>query len=328
MRKWLISACTLALLAWPLTPLAQAALEKPSISARFETPRDFGYHIGDLISLTLLIEAETSVVIDLENLPHGGDTVGAFEVRDVRIGHSRTASGSAYRIEFTLQTFVPAMSAVGVVFPPIELRFALPGDRSADGGYVYRTVTLPPHVFFLSPTAVGRRVLRANKGSVLPPTAWFFWGAVSLGGVLLTPALLMLAWNAARWWKRRSREELSPAGRRALGRLRVLRGRYLACEEKTPDMFLKVGAVLRRFLREECGIPARAQTIHQIRERFRGHPLEKELTAILERYSEVIYDGHHPAPAEKENIIREVAALIDRLERVGCPTHGGNGASR
>lgn len=328
MRKWLIAAFALALTGWPLTLPAQAAQETPSLAARFETPREFGYHIGDLIPLTLLIEAEGRVVIDLESLPHRGEAVGPFEVRNVRIDHSRTGSGSVYRIEFTLQTFVPATSAVGVVFPPLELRFALPEDRSGDGGYVYRTVTLPPYLFFLSPTAVGPRVLRANKGSVLPHTAWFFWSSVSLGVIFLALALVMLVWDLARRWQRGLGEKRPKAEARALGTLRLLRERYLACEEKTPVLFLKVSSVLRRFLSKQCGIPARVQTIHQIRERFTGHPLEKELAEVLERCNEVIYDGHHPAPSEKERVIREVAALIDRLERVGCPAPGGNGASR
>lgn len=328
MRKWLIAAAAFALLAWPFTPVAQAAGEKPPISARFETSRDFGYHIGDLIPLTLRIEAESGVVIDLESLPHRGEAVGPFEVRNVLIDHSRTSSGSAYRIEFTLQTFVPAISAVGVVFPPLELRFALPEDRAADGGYVYRAVALPPHLFFLSPTAVGPRVMRASKGPVLPHTAWFFWSAVSLGGALLTLALGMLARDLARWWQRGIEAKRSNAEERALATLRLLRERYLACEEKTPFLFLKLSGVLRRFLSKQCGIPARVQTIRQIRERFSGHPLENELAEVLERCNEVIYDGRRPPPAEKESIIREVAGLIDRLEQVGCPTHGGNGAPR
>lgn len=328
MPKRLIVALALALMAWPLAEQGHASQERPPISARYETPRDFGYHVGDLVPLILVIEAESGVVIDLESLPHRGQTVGPFEVRNVRIDRSRTASRSAYRIEFTLQTFVPAKSALAVAFPPLELRFALPEERSADGGYVYRAGTIPPHIFFLSPTAIGPAILRPRKGSVVPQTGWFFWGSVSLGAAFLAMGSLMLAGDVARWRKQRSREEHSQAARWALHTLNVLRERYLACEDKTPDLFLKGSGVLRGFLADECGIPAPAQTIHQITERFRGHPLEKELEEVLERCNKVIYDGHHPTPSERDGIIREVAALIGRLEQVGCPAPGGNGASR
>lgn len=121
---------------------------------------------------------------------------------------------------------------------------------------------------------------------------------------------------------RRSAEEHSQAARWALRGLKVLLERYLAREETTRDLFLKGSDVLRRFLAEECGISAGAQTIRQITERFRGHPIEKELEEVLERCNRVIYDGHHPTQAEKEGIIREVATLIGRLEQVGCPAPG------
>lgn len=328
MRIWLTAILTAALLATPVTSVARAAEERPSITARFETSRDFGYHIGDLIPLTLVIEAERGAVVDLESLPHRGQTVGPFEVRNVRISHVQTAGGSAYRIEFALQTFVPATAAAGVGFPPLDLRVAVAEDRLADGGYVYRTVTLPPSMFFLSPTTTSPRALRANKGSVVPRAGWLFWSSVSLGALSIATAGAMLARDLARWWHRRSIERRSNAERRALATLGVLRTRYVACEAMTPVLFVKLCGVLRRFLGEHCGIPARVETVQQIRERFSGHPLEKKIGEVLERCSEVIYDAHHPSPPDKERMIREVTALISELERVGCPTHGGNGASR
>ena len=110
--------------------------------------------------------------------------------------------------------------------------------------------------------------------------------------------------------------------------LKVLRERYVACEETTPYLFSKASGVLRRFLTEECAIPARVETTHQISERFGGHPLAKEIEEVLERCNQVIYDGDRPTPSERDGILREVTTLIGRLEQVGCPIHGGNGASR
>jgi hypothetical protein len=328
MRTWLTAAFMLVLLAAPVTSVAQAAGQTPSIAARFETPRDFGYHIGDVIPLTLVIEAERGAVVDLESLPHRGQTVGRFEVRNVRISHVQTASGSAYRIEFALQTFVPATPAAGVEFPPLDLRFAVAEDRLADGGYAYRAVTLPPTMFFLSPAATGPRALRPDKGSVVPRAGWLFWSSVSLGALAIVTGGAMLARDLARWWHRRSIQRRSKAERRALATLVVLRNRYVACEAMTAVLFEKIGGVLRRFLGEQCGIPARVETVPQIKERFKGHPLEKEIGEVLERCSEVMYDAHRPTSSDKERIIREVSLLISELERVGCPTHGANGASR
>lgn len=328
MRTWLTAAFLLALLAAAVTSRAQPAGDTPSIAARLETPRDFGYHIGDVIPLTLVIEAARGAVVDLESLPHRGQTVGRFEVRSVRIRHIQTASGSSYRIEFALQTFVPAPVAVGVGFPPLALRFAVAEDRLADGGYAYRTVTLPPTIFFLSPTATGPRALRPDKGSVVPRAGWLFWSSVSLGALSMVAGGAMLARDLALRWRRRSLERRSRAERRALATLVVLRNRYVACEAMTPLLFEKISGVLRRFLGEQCGIPARVETVQQIKERFRGHPLEKEIGEVLEQCSKVMYDAHRPTSSDTERIIREVSMLISELERVGCPTPGGNGASR
>lgn len=101
--------------------------------------------------------------------------------------------------------------------------------------------------------------------------------------------------------------------------LAALHERYLASEEKTLDLFLKGSDALRGFLAEECGIPAPAETIHQVVERFRGHPLGKEVEEVLGRCSRAIYDGRHSTPSERDGIIQELATLIARLEQVGCP---------
>lgn len=323
MGTWLVAGVTWLLISGPFALPAEAG-GAPPISARFETPRDFAYHIGDLIPLTLVIEAAPGVVIDLDRLPHRGGTVDLFEVRDVRIDRARTASGRVYRVTFTLQTFVPGTLVPGVAFPPLELHFAQPEDRLGGGGDHDRSVTLPPYRFFLSPTTVGQDALRPNKGSTVPRVGWSFWGTVGVGVLCLGMAALELGGDLLRQWRQRR----PTPERRALRALTVLEQRYAAGEDKAPVLFRKTSGVLRRFLREECGVPAPVQTVAQIRERFRGHPLQTELAEVLERCTHVTYDGHHPTSAEKAGILRAVAALIGRLEEVGCPVPGGNGAPR
>lgn len=130
------------------------------------------------------------------------------------------------------------------------------------------------------------------------------------------------------WWRRRLAKRRSKAETRALATLRVIRERYLACEALTPIAFVRVSGVLHRFLNEHCGIPARAETIEQIRERFRGHPLERDLARVLEQCDEVVYDANRPVPSDKERIIREVATLIGELERTGCRAECGTRCAR
>lgn len=328
MSRPLVAVVLSLLVLLPCSLLAQETSDTPPLAARYETPRSFGYHIGDLIPLILAIEAKAGTVVDLESLPRAGETAGLLEIRTVRIDRSDTASASVYRIAFTLQAFVPATWALAVIFPSLELRVALPEERLSDGGYVYRTVSLPPYQILLSPTVRGSRELRANKGSVLPELGWTVWGPLLLGGVFTALGLGRATWDLVAWYRRRRALVGSPAEQKALRALRVLRDRYAACEEKTSLLFMRATGVLRRFLREECGIPAGAQTVPQIKERFKGHPLEGELTELLEHCNEVLYDGRHPGPSEKDAVIRELTALISRLAQAGCPAAGGNGAPR
>ena len=327
MNRLLVAAAISLLVLLPGSLRAHETGDTTPLSGRFEAPRSFGYHIGDLIPLTLIIEAKPGVVVDLESLPRAGERAGLFEIRTVRTDRSQTASGSVYRIEFALQTFIPATWALAAFFPSLDLRVALPEDRLSDGDYVFRKVTLAPYPILLSPTVRGPTELRANKGSVLPKLGWMVWSSLVLGALFIALGLARGARDLAAW-RRSSRLARSTAEERALRALRTLRERYAACEDKTPLLFMRATSVLRRFLREECGIAAGTQTVPQIRERFRGHPLENDLRAVLERCNEVLYDGRRPDPREKDAVLRELSAVIGRLGQVGCPTGGKNGASR
>ena len=55
------------------------------ITVDFQCPRNFGFHIGDEIPLTVTLEVSEGPIIDLVNLPQKNEIHGPFEVRDVRV---------------------------------------------------------------------------------------------------------------------------------------------------------------------------------------------------------------------------------------------------
>src|SRR5512143_1166123 len=55
------------------------------IKVDFDSPKNFGFHIGDEIPLTVTLEVQKGVIIDLVNLPHRNDIHGPFEVREMKI---------------------------------------------------------------------------------------------------------------------------------------------------------------------------------------------------------------------------------------------------
>ncbi|NVL93502.1 MAG: hypothetical protein HWN71_10765, partial [Desulfobacterales bacterium] len=55
------------------------------ITVDFHCPRNFGFHVGDEIPLTVTMEVKAGPIIDLVNLPQRGEIHGPFEVRSVRV---------------------------------------------------------------------------------------------------------------------------------------------------------------------------------------------------------------------------------------------------
>lgn len=328
MRGGLSAAVAAVVLAWPAVPVAETGAGTPPTFARVEAPRDFGYHVGDPIPLTLVVETERGTAIDPDTLPRPGDAVGPFEIREIRSERSALGPAWVHRIHLVLQTFVPAADGPVLTFPSLELGLAPQGGRAGDSQAAHRTVTIPSHPFVLSPTAVGPLEPRPMKGAVVPRPGWRLWGSVGAGALCLALGGARLARDLARRRARRPREEPSPPEPRALRTLRTLLARSLAHEEATPFLPLVASAVLRRRLGEACGIPARARTLQQLREDLAGHPLGPRVAEMLARCNRIIYDGHRPTPAEKEELVQEVVVLIGRLERDGNPRLGGADAAR
>src|SRR3990172_5891151 len=59
------------------------------ITVDFHCPINFGFHIGDKIPLTVTLEAQKGVILDLVNLPRKNDTHGPFEVREMSVSERR-----------------------------------------------------------------------------------------------------------------------------------------------------------------------------------------------------------------------------------------------
>ncbi|NIO04056.1 MAG: hypothetical protein GTN74_05420, partial [Proteobacteria bacterium] len=75
------------------------------ITVDFHCRRDFGFHIGDEIPLTVTLEAGNGPIVDLVNLPQKGEIHGPFEVRDVRVRKHRKSGGTVYTVLYRLQSF-------------------------------------------------------------------------------------------------------------------------------------------------------------------------------------------------------------------------------
>jgi hypothetical protein len=325
MRPAVIALLLVATPAGAATAVPEPAAGPPPITVRIESPRDFGYHIGDVIPLTVAVDAPPDVVLDLENLPRPGDGLGPFEVRRVRVDRGLERAGARYRIRLELQTFVAGHAGILAV-PPFELRYARSEERSADGTHVFETLMLPGQVLSLSPTVTSPREPRPDKAAVVPPPGAVFWTTVIIGAACLaaggTGGIAALV-----AWRRRHAARAGPsrAQHRALRTLGLLRDRYLGDPEKAPVLAARVSAVVRRFLEATRGVPARRLTTAELIAQLDGGPDHEALDAVLQRCNRVVYGGYRPTRQEQKRLLREAASLIAGGR---SNTFGERGASR
>ena len=90
----------------------------------FESPRDFGFHVGDEIPLTITMKVKKGNILDLVNLPKEKESHGPFEVRGVRIKKRQKRDQTEYRVSYNLQSFEPAIAVDGLTFPHLRISYA------------------------------------------------------------------------------------------------------------------------------------------------------------------------------------------------------------
>lgn len=104
------------------------AVKRFPIVTRLEMERAYGFFIGDEIPLTLEIEIESGVVLDLVNLPREGEQHGAFEVRHFHLTSTEQPDARRlYRADYRLQYFGAA--PLTLKFKPLEILYAAAEHR-------------------------------------------------------------------------------------------------------------------------------------------------------------------------------------------------------
>ena len=178
--------------------------ERFPILPRVELARDYGYFIGDVITLTLVIETPPDVVLDLVNLPRQGETHGLFEVRDLTM---ESTSISNHQIEvkanYRLQYFGP--TPLTTLFEPLEILYALPEHRVATtGAYTYKSLFTQPVPINLARIGPYQQTAAlALEGPVLDGRNGIIRTGFAMGTLFLLVALAGGSWE---WRRHRQRQ--------------------------------------------------------------------------------------------------------------------------
>jgi hypothetical protein len=284
----------------------------------FQMPRNFGYHIGDEIPLTLIIEVKKNIILDLVNLPHKGEVHGDFEVRNLKISRKESPNTTIYRIDFTLQTFKPVWAVDSLAFPPLDVLYATSeGKDPLSGEYQYISLLSPPHIISLSRTATYFNQMKAVKGVITEETTWLVWSTVLMGALLWvsTMSSWIRTWYRTRVAKVQPKKKLSPR-EKALQTITETWEQYIINGGRVQDIFSKANLAFRKYLGEVYSIPTTGKTFLQLKEALQEKPYQVEILELLGKCHAILYEGYIPGRREQEEVIKQFSALIQQTSIV------------
>ncbi len=241
--------------------------ERLPILSRVELTRDYGYFIGDVIPLTLVIETTDDVVIDLVNLPHKGETHGVFEVHDLAITSTLTTKGQRlYKASYSLQYFGP--TPLTTPFGPLEIMYALPEHRiAATGSCTYKSLFTQPVPINLA--RVGphdQTAALALEGPVEDARTGMIRTGFAIGTLCVLIALGGCAWEWRKGQQRRC-AALTVTATVAETTLQTLRHegeRFYPAELTVVPAAARLSQLLRHYIQEANGVAGFDANDHRI----------------------------------------------------------------
>lgn len=281
----------------------------------FQMQRNFGYHIGDAIPLTLVIEAKKDTVLDLVNLPHKGEVHGDFEILDLKIRTEEATDTRVYRVDFTLQTFKPVLAVDTLSFPPLDILYSTSeGINSLSGEYQYKSLLSPPHDISFSRTAVYFGDLKDIKGVINEKHTLLAWGVILVGTLLWTGTLGSWIWN---WYlhriaRVRPKRKLS-LEEKALQTITETWEQYIIHGGRIKDIFSTISLAFREYLEAVYHIPIMGKTFLQLKEILQGKSYQAEILEILGKCQVILYEGYIPGRRELEETIQQLMTLIQQV---------------
>jgi hypothetical protein len=290
------------------------------IKVDFHTPRNFGFHIGDEIPLTVTFEVRKGVILDLVNLPHPKDIHGLFEVRGMKVGKRLENDRTLYTVSYRLQCFTPALAVNKVNFPPLHIGYATQEDwNPMESKYRYRDLYSQSFEVFFSRTAPFFGAMKELKGPILDKKgAARGEMAMVAGGLMVLAGLISRPWGFLR--KRRKTTPEQPgltAKDRALKALQEARENCFTYDDHRKRLYFEVNAILRNFLKEVFALPTANRPALEIIGQLKERPEYEELMDLVERINQVIYEGY--PPVDVESIVRQFSGLLQKLDGTRPP---------
>ncbi len=275
--------------------------ENGRITVLVGSSRHFGYRIGDILPLSILVLADQDVRLNFDAIERGVLSADGSDFEVVEPAKARLvqqASGrNIYRIDLTLRSFV---MKPGIVFDA-QLLYALdmiPNSLLPN----WKRLTTPDFVVTTSRTADnGTSLLEGDMSRGENRISWFTWPLAVLGGslFLLWPSLLVLSLlKRVRPGRALSREE---AAWQVLDRV-FRQGKRSGF---SVGHYKKIAAALRRYLEVE------AETLEEVIAELRDrHPQIDVVKSALSRCEDVLFREQVLDDEDNEELQRELKQLI------------------
>ena len=283
----------------------------------FESPRNFGFHVGDEIPLTITMKVEKGSIVDLVNLPKEKESHGPFEVRGVSIKKRKKKGQTEYRVSYRLQSFEPAIAVDRLTFPPLNISYSMEKDWDRkESKHEYQTLLSQDYDILVSRTATYLGPMKPLKGPLGDKTGIIIWKVATVaGGTMMFIALFTWFMDFIR--KRKifaAKKQMLSSSDRALKALQQARENCFNHEDHRKHLFFEVNAILRDFLKEVCDLDAANRPTTEIVQTLKDRPYYDELNNLVARINQVVYEGD--APVDVEPIVRQFSELLKNADPV------------
>ena len=291
--------------------------ERFPIVTRIELSRDYGFFIGDEIPLTVIIEASADTVLDLVNLPRIGEQHGQFEIRDFELTSTVGADQTTtYEATYLMQYF--GIAPFTIPFKPLEILYAAKQDRDEVAkAYRYKSLFTQPVSINISRIGPYRPTPALDpKGPMKDRRTALLW-IPAIGGALCI-VVSVGGWGRQCWqvWKQRSGSEADglTAAERTLQRLRQSEAPPAPLYESFPPGASHLGAIVRAYLQDACGVSAYALTPSELAARLEASPPAQDVIGLLQRCETLKYQPDDTSDAEEHFLWEEAVTLFEQLD--------------
>jgi len=101
-----------------------SSINEPIIHFQVQTPRPFGYVMGDEIKQRIIIEARDGLALQTSSIPSKGEVNRWLNLNKVKIDKIKTQEGIRYQIDLTYQLFYAPLAVKMLELPGFLLQFS------------------------------------------------------------------------------------------------------------------------------------------------------------------------------------------------------------